>query len=122
MLKFKYILRKGKISFPFRVGDIVKVKNWGETYDCPKFNEFFGVKNNETFYRWSCDSDEKRSKAKDFKIVKLGAHPNGAMVVAYIVDRQFRDNVIGLKGLSLVKQFPLRKNESTEIELELMPR
>ena len=123
MLKFKYILQKGEISFPFRVGDIVKVESWGDTYSqCPQFNKFFGVKDNKTYYEMSYDAEEKRSKAKDFKIVKLGAHPNGRVVVAYIVDRQFRDNVIGLDGLSLVKQFPLRKNESRVIKLEVIPR
>jgi len=123
MLSFEYILEKKVVRFPFRIGDIVKVKDWGDTYSqCPSFNKFFGVKDNKTYYEMSDDSNKKRSKAKDFKIVKLGAHPNGRVVVAYIVDRAFRDNIIGIDGLSLVKQFPLRNGEQTTITLEQIPR
>lgn len=123
MLKFKYILEKSIISLPFRVGDIVKVKYWGATYSgCSKFNKFFNVKDNKTYYQMSYDAEEKRSKAKDFKIVKLGMHPNGCVAVAYIVDREFRDNIIDVEGLSLVRQFPLRNGEKTTIRLERIPR
>jgi len=36
----------------------------------------------------------------------------------YIQDRHGRDHVIGVEGLELVRQYPLRKGETTEVKLE----
>jgi hypothetical protein len=110
---------------PFRVGDIVRVTNWGESYSNYR-NAFFYFTNSSDKPYYSCDDlyIEKRRRREDgdkqlFKIIKIAEHEYSSEgIVCYIQDRAKRGVVIGPKGLKLVKQFPLRKNETINIVLE----
>ena len=56
---------------------------------------------------------------ENLKIIGVAEHgKNKHYVIAYIQDRIGRGQVIDLKGLELVKQFPLRIGERTVIKLE----
>ena len=68
------------------------------------------------------ETEERRKKDGDkqcFKIINIAEHEvNIGDIVCYIQDRAKRGVVIDPKGLELVKQFPLRKNETISIVLE----
>lgn len=121
---FEYINSEGySVLFPFRVGDIVKVKDWGESYSSYQgaFVHFTG-KHKPPYYSnfldWKTE-EEERKNAGEFKIIGVAEHgQNKRYVVAYIQDRVGRGQVIGLEGLELVKQLPLRIGETTVIKLE----
>lgn len=121
---FEYINSKGySVFFPFRVGDIVKVKNWGNSYSTYKnaFVHFTGkcqVPYYSNFLDWTYEKDA-RENAGEFKIIGVAEHgQNERYIIAYIQDRVGRGQVIGLEGLELVKQLPLRIGEKTVIKLE----
>lgn len=121
---FEYINSNGdSLLFPFRVGDIVKVKNWGESYTMYKdaFVHFTGKCQTPYYSNFSRWKDEKnaRENASDFKIIGVAEHGQiKHYAIAYIQDRLGRGQVIGLEGLGLVKQLPLRIGEKTVIKLE----
>jgi hypothetical protein len=121
---FEYKHTDGYISvFPFRVGDIVKVKDWGESYSSYKgaFKYFTGNTNTpyySSFLNWPKEEDE-RENAREFKIIGVAEHSMHCRdTVSYIRDRIGRGQIIGLEGLELVKQLPLRIGEKTIIKLE----
>lgn len=121
---FEYINSKGySVLFPFRVGDIVKVENWGNSYSCYSnaFVHFTGkyqAPYYSNFLHWQ-DEKDARENAGNFKIIGVAEHgQNGHYILAYIQDRIGRGQVIGLEGLKLVKQMPLRIGETTVIKLE----
>ena len=109
--------------YPFRVGDIVKVKDWGESYSCYKdaFLHFTGkcqAPYYSNFLHWQ-DEKDARKNAGNFKIIDVAEHgQNRYYFIAYIRDIVGRGHVIGLEGLKLVKQMPLRIGEETTIKLE----
>lgn len=120
---FEYINSGGYTSlFPFRVGDIVKVKDWGESYSSYKdaFVHFTGQCKPPYYSNLSWEKEEgERNGAGDFKIIGVAEHgQNKCYILAYIQDRVGRGQVIGLEGLELVKQMPLRIGETTVIKLE----
>ena len=113
-----------KDYLPFRVGDIVRVTNWGQSYT--RYIEAFAFLTGsmEAPY-YSSDSfslyEERIREDGDkqlFKIVKVAEHGDFEQILFYIQDRAKRGVVIGPEGLKLVKQFPLRKNETINIVLE----
>jgi hypothetical protein len=114
---FEYINSKGhSVFYPFRVGDIVKVNNWGQSYTTytDAFVHFTG-KHHPPYYS-SCLNLED---ASDFKIIGVAEHGDiNREIIAYIRDRMCRGQVICLEGLELVKQMPLRIGEKTVINLE----
>lgn len=120
---FEYINSEGySVLFPFRVGDIVKVNDWGESYSAYKdafvhFTSKCQPPYYSNFSRWQ-DEKDARENAGDFKIIGVAEHENGHYILAYIQDRIGRGQVIGLEGLKLVKQLPLRIGEKTVIKLE----
>ena len=122
---FEYKHTDGSISvFPFRVGDIVKVKNWSESYPYYKgafvhFTSKCQTPYYSNFLDWQ-DEKDARENAGDFKIIGVAEHgsQNSHYVIGYIQDRVGRGQVIGLEGLKLVKQMPLRIGEKTVIKLE----
>lgn len=121
---FEYINSDGHtVLFPFRVGDIVKVKDWGDSYSSYKdaFVHFTGkcqAPYYSNFLHWQ-DEKDARENAGEFKIIGVAEHGyNKHDIVAYIQDRIGRGQVIGLEGLELVKQLPLRIGERTVIKLE----
>ena len=121
---FEFINSEGiKKRYPFRVGDIVRVEDWGESYSCYKdaFVHFIG-KCKQPYYSSflrSEDEERERKSAGEFKIIGIAEHgQNTRFILSYIKDRMGRDQVIDLDGLSLVKQMPLRIGEETTIKLE----
>ena len=121
---FEYIDNEGHtVLFPFRVGDIVKVKDWGESYSSYEdaFVHFTGKRQApyySNFLHWQ-DEKDARENAREFKIIGVAEHgQNKHYIVTYIQDRIGRGQVIGLEGLELVKQLPLRIGERTVIKLE----
>jgi len=109
---------------PFRVGDIVRVTDWGAVYST-YITAFCYFTNSSDKPYYSCDDfyiEKRRREDGDkqlFKIVKVAEHGYGnGDIVCYIQDRARRGVVIGPEGLKLVKQFPLRKNETINIVLE----
>ena len=121
---FKYEHTDGYISsFPFRVGDIVKVKDWGESYSSYKgaFKYFTGSTNHPYYSSFfnPHKEEEERENAGEFKIIGVAEHGMHCRdTVSYIRDRMGRGQIIGLEGLELVKQLPLRIGETTVIKLE----
>ena len=121
---FGYKHTDGYISFfPFRVGDIVKVKNWGDSYSSYKgaFKYFTGSTNPPYYSSFlNCHKEEEeRENAGEFKIIGVAEHSMHCRdTVSYIRDRIGRGQIIGLEGLELVKQLPLRIGEKTIIKLE----
>lgn len=121
---FEYINSKGySILSPFRVGDIVKVKDWGDSYSSytDAFIHFTGKCQPpyySNFLYWQDEKNERKNAGK-FKIIGVAEHgQNERYILAYIQDRVGRGQVIGLEGLELVKQLPLRIGETTVIKLE----
>ena len=121
-----FIYRKNngrKAYLPFRVGDIVRVTNWGESYPFYKEAFAFLTSSIEKPY-YSCDNydiEKKRREDGDkqlFKIIKIAEHGQDESILCYIQDRFKHGVVINPKGLELVKQFPLRKNETINIVLK----
>ena len=108
---------------PFRVGDIVRVTDWGDTYSSYTGAFVFLTGSREKPY-YSCNDyylEKRRREEGDkqlFKIVKIAEHKHGVAILCYIQDRFKHGVVIGQEGLKLIKQFPLRKNETTDIVLE----
>ena len=104
--------------YPFRVGDIVTVKNWGESYPTYRMaNRFFtGSEATPHYSRFDYD----RSRLQKFKIIKIAEHSDlhCRTIIAYIRDREGKGAIIGLDGLKLDKQYPLRINETKQIKLE----
>ena len=104
-----------KWEFPFRVGDVVKVNNWGEQYttfyDAFKY---FGAEENR-------ENQVLEPSYKEFKIKGVAKHPNFENIICYIVDRTNKWAVIGPDGLRVVKQYPLRKGETKEIVVKKIP-
>ena len=121
---FEYINSEGHtVLFPFRVGDIVKIKDWGESYSSydDAFVHFTGKRQApyySNFLHWQ-DEEDARENASNFKIISVAEHGHiKRYIIAYIQDRVGRGQVIGLEGLELVKQLPLRIGEGTVIKLE----
>lgn len=112
-----------KDYLPFRVGDIVRVTNWGNSYPCYKEAFAFFTGSWEKPY-YSCDNfDIEKRRREDgdkqlFKIKKIAEHELDESILCYIQDRAKHGVVINTEGLELVKQFPLRKNETINIVLE----
>lgn len=105
--------------FPFRTGDIVRVTNWGECYST--YENAFIYFTNSVDTPYYCGSTKRRKEDGDkqlFKIINIAEHESTGGIVCYIQDRSKRGVVIDIEGLELVKQFPLRKNETINIVLE----
>lgn len=114
-IKFTYWLNNGvKKTYPFRVGDIVDVINIGRKYSSySRAYEYF-TKSAETPYYCKHGGGHHQY----FKIFAVVEHESSKCVIAYCKDREGRDIVIGMSGLGLVRQYPLRKGESNEVYLE----
>ena len=120
---FEFINSEGYTErYPFRVGDIVRVINWRDSYPSYKeaFLHFTGQCKPPYYSNLSWEEEEvERNGAGDFKIINIAEHgQNTRLIISYIKDRMGRGVVIGLGGLKLVKQMPLRIGEKTVIKLE----
>ena len=121
---FIYHKNSGRTDYlPFRVGDIVRVTNWGATYSTYTKAYIYFTNNMNTPYYCGMTTEINKRRKEDgdkqcFKIINIAEHGQGKDIVCYIQDRAKRGVVIGPEGLKLVKQFPLRKNETINIVLE----
>lgn len=116
---FVYQTSLGTRFCPFRVGDIVRVKNWGEVYSTYYKAFAFLTGRMEAPYYSLNYLRQIAGNEQLFKIIKIAEHGEFAgHILFYIQDRAKRGVVIALEGLKLVKQFPLRKNETINIVLE----
>jgi len=113
----------GRDCLPFRIGDIVRVRDWGDVY--PRYIEAFRYFTNSSDFPYyspgSFKKTEKRRQEGDkqlFKIIKIAEHERDKSILCYIQDRFKHGVVIAQEGLKLVKQFPLRKNETNNIILK----
>lgn len=121
---FIYHKASGRTDYlPFRVGDIVRVTNWGDVY--PRYTKaFFYFTNSYDAPYYSSHVfhlEERKLEEGDkqlFKIIEIAEHEGGEYLLCYIQDRAKRGMVIGIEGIELVKQFPLRKNETINIILK----
>ncbi len=121
---FIYHKSSGRTDYlPFRVGDIVRVTDWGESY--PRYDKAFLYFTNSSDYPYysSIDFEETEKRRQDgdkqlFKIMGVAEHEQGESILCYIQDRFKHGVVMASEGLKLVKQFPLRKNETINIVLE----
>ena len=111
--------------FPFRVGDVVRVTDWGESYSIytKAFIYFTNSADTPYYCGFTLETEKRRKEYGDkqcFKIINIAEHGdnNNGIIVCYIQDRAKHGVVIGPEGLKLVKQFPLRKNETINIVLK----
>ena len=114
---FTYLLEGyNKMVFPFRVGDVVKVNNFGAAYTgWVGANLHFTNKRTSPFYSVCYD---KRDTNIPFKIKGIISHPNFRRVVCYLEDRDKNGIIVGAEALRVVRQYPLRKGESNVIQLK----
>jgi hypothetical protein len=107
--------------YPFRFGDVVEVKDWGCCYSgWFDANILFTKSKKSPFYNefWA-----KRKGGILFKIKKIARHPNPIRpVIFYLEDREKKGVIIDGEGIKLVKQYPLRKNEKKDIEINTIIR
>ena len=111
----------GKIwNYQFRVGDIVTVKNWGNRYTYyPTAHDYFKRKLGIPYYNSDDYCDWKPNDL--FKIRAIARHHRMEnRLLALIEDRNKRGVIINMDGLSLVKQYPLRKDEKLNKNIEII--
>lgn len=104
--------------FPFRVGDIVKLEDLGAQYFTYYAAERFFFKNiSETkFDSW------QELKNIEFKIIGIAEHVVKNGLVVALIDRLNRTALVNARGLKVIKQFPLRKEEKTTIHVTTLTR
>lgn len=116
-----------KRIFTFRIGDIVRLYDWGEVY-C-NYKEGFEYFNHSRVCPYYCGGNGtedssytdyliRKNKRVNFKIIGMAIHPDKRTILAYLRDRCKRDVLTSINGCILIKQYPLRKNEKTEITLK----
>ena len=119
MLVFTYKQKDRVIEhqYFFRIGDIVRVRNYGAAYSCwDRANLYFTGDAKNPFYNeyWN----ERKHKML-FKVKKMAFHRNAHIgIICYIEDRERKGIIIHAKALEVVKQFPLRKDENQLVKLE----
>ena len=119
-IKFTYWFNNGvKKTYPFRVGDIVKVTKEGNMYSGYKvaFKHFTG----STKIPYYCDHWDAKLD-KEFKIFEIVKHGDSNDIIIYAKDRINNDIVIDARGVKLVRQYPLRVGENTTIHLDRLKR
>lgn len=97
----------------YRIGDYVKVVDNGYIY--PRYyNAFKHFFNSDKIPYYCTTEGMKKAKGKMFKIIGIGLNTFDSVVFA-MTDRLGRKILIDPRGLKLVKQFPLKQNEKTNI-------
>lgn len=119
MLVFTYKQKDDVIEhqYFFRIGDIVRVRNYGAAYSYWGIgNLYFTGDVRNPFYNEYWDS---RNSKLLFKIKKMAFHMYDLHgVICYAEDREKKGIIINAKALEVVRQFPLRKDENQLVELE----
>ena len=97
----------------YRIGDYVKVVDNGYIY--PRYYNAFKHFFNSDKKPYYCTTEGmKKAKGKMFKIIGIGLNTFDGIVFA-MTDRLGRKILIDPRGFKLVKQFPLKQNEKTDI-------
>lgn len=97
----------------YRIGDYVKVVDNGYIY--PRYDDAFKHFFNSDKKPYYCTTEGmKKAKGKMFKIIGIGLNTFDGVVFA-MTDRLGRKILVDPHGLKLVKQFPLKQNEKTDI-------
>lgn len=128
VIEFTYISKRGhrKLgNFLYRVGDYVKVRDWGSIYST-YFDAFmfFGLKNpdgriREPFYSNPHTSHRCRAQNRIFKIMDIAEHETyGGGILFLIKDNQNQEAVVSEEGLMPFKVYPLRDNETKIVEIK----
>ena len=102
----------------YRIGDYVKVVD--KDYIYPRYNNAFKYFFNSDKKPYYCSREGmKKAEGKVFKIIGIGLNVTDSIVFA-MTDRLGRKVLIHPGGLKLVKQFPLKQNEKTDIILTII--
>ena len=102
----------------YRIGDYVKVVDNGYIY--PRYYNAFKHFFNSDKKPYYCTTEGmKKAKGKMFKIIGIGLNTFDGIVFA-MTDRLGRKILIDPRGFKLVKQFPLKQNEKTDIILTII--
>lgn len=104
--------------YHFRVGDIVKIPDWGQQYPTYKSAfKYFTNSTNPTYFATHYDEIARKGL---FKIRGMALHANQASLLVYVKDIQGQDAVIDAEGIKLIRQYPLRKGEKKLIKLDVI--
>lgn len=127
-IKFTYVSSDGRRElgkFPYRVGDYVKVRNWGSIYSTYSGAfMFFGLRNpdgriREPFYSNHYTSQRCRMQDRIFKIMDIAEHETYEGRTLFLIkDNQNQEAVVGEDGLKPFKAYPLRDNETKIVEIK----
>lgn len=100
--------------YSYRIGDYVKVVDNGYIY--PIYDDAFKYFFNSDKKPYYCSREGmKKAKGKMFKIIGIGSNEVYSIIVFAMTDRLGRKILIDPRGFKLVKQFPLKQNEKTDI-------
>lgn len=114
--KFIYISNSSNWVFPFRVGDLVKISDWGGIYVCfTKANDALLGKDSKPYYNYELGCKSPRDRL--FKIIKFGLHPDGRSVVFAVKDIENKTAVMSSTALEPFLTYPLKVGESKIVEL-----
>ena len=130
--EFKYITdkkvpetrwgRRVKAKFPFRVGDLVKVTDWGGSYTSyTGAFKYFKILNENGIVRFPYYAiySDRRPPNRAFKILDIAEHESfDGEFLFYIKDNENREAVVGGDYLIPLKTFPLRPGETKEIKIK----
>ena len=102
----------------YRIGDYVKVVDNGYIY--PRYDNAFKHFFNSDKKPYYCTTEGmEKAEGKMFKIIGIGLNSFNCIVFA-MTDRLGRKILIDPRGFKLVKQFPLKQNEKTDIILTII--
>jgi hypothetical protein len=127
VIEFTYISKcshRDYGDFPYRVGDLVKVHNWGSSYSTyPDAYRYFGLKNQDgsvktPFYANLSESRCCRKQDRIFKIIDIAEHGTFHDRILFLIkDNQNQEAVVDNEGIKPFKTFPLRDNENKIVEI-----
>lgn len=128
VIEFTYISKCGNRElgkFPYRVGDYVKVCDWGSIYSTyTDAFMFFGLRNpdggiREPFYSNPHTSHRCRTQNRIFKIMDIAEHETyWGRTLFLIKDNQNQEAVVDGEGLKPFKVYPLKDNETKIVEIK----
>ena len=111
-------------KFPYRVGDYVKVRNWGSIYSTYSGAfMFFGLRNpdgriREPFYSNHYTSQRCRAQDRIFKIMGIAEHETFPDRILFLIkDNQNQEALVDHNGLKPFKTYPLRDNETNIVKI-----
>ena len=114
--KFIYVTGNLEWAFPFRVGDLVKIKDWGGVYECfTKANDVLLGENNKPYYDYQLGYKSPRNRL--FKIINFALHPSERSVVFAIKDIENKTAIMSPTALEPFLTYPLKVGETKIVKL-----